>query len=42
MSLFSFNEQTGRAHGALAGSGRAVTRNGQNLSKADDAVAKQL
>jgi hypothetical protein len=30
------------AHGALAGSGRAVTRNGQNLSKADDVVAKQL
>jgi hypothetical protein len=41
MSLFSLDEQTGRADGAPTAGGRAVVRNEQNLSKPDDGATKQ-
>jgi hypothetical protein len=40
MSLFSLNEQTWRADGVRGGQA-SVVRNGQNLSKPDEVLAKQ-
>jgi len=40
MSLFSLNKQTWRADGTR-GDQASVVRNGQNLSKPDEVLAKQ-